>query len=115
MILDLIAEFSSVISNYHIIKYRYFSASSELVIEIEFIDDSKLFVKDYLFADGKRKYSFHWQHAEGHCIYRWDNVPHHQNTGTFPFHRHVGKSEKVEDAEVMNLKKALHFISNYLS
>ena len=75
MILDLIAEFSSVVSDYQIIKYRHFDVSYELVLELEFIDGSKLFARDYLFADGKRKYSFHWQHTEGYCIYRWDNVP----------------------------------------
>jgi len=115
MILDLIAEFSSIISDYQIIKYRNFNVSYELVLELEFIDGSKLFARDYLFADGKRKYSFHWQHTEGYCIYRWDNVPHHQNTGTFPFHHHVGEFESVEDSEVMSFKKVLHFISDFLS
>ena len=115
MILDLIDKYSSIIANYHISKYRYFGTSYELVIELTFIDKSKLFIRDYLFTDGKRKYSFHWQHADGYCIYRWDNVPHHQNTKTFPFHRHTGKSETVEDSEVMNIEKVLHFISDYIN
>jgi len=51
--------------------------------------------------------------SNGHCIYRWDNVPHHQKTNTFPFHKHIGKTETVEGSEVMNLEKALHFIKNH--
>ena len=65
-------------------------------------------------SDYKRKYSFHWQNIDNSCIYRWDNVPHHERIKTFPFHKHVGVSEAIEDSEVMNLEKILLLISDRL-
>jgi hypothetical protein len=112
MIFDILSKYSSVVSDYQVIKYRFFKTSYEVVLKIYIIDNTTLFVRDYLFADSNRKYSFHWQDPDGDCIYRWDNVPHHQKTTTFPFHKHVGKTETVEDSEVMNLEKVLHFINN---
>ncbi len=40
-------------------------------------------------------YSFHLQDANGACIVRYDNVPHHREIVTFPDHQHVGPSETV--------------------
>ncbi|MFU8843470.1 MAG: DUF6516 family protein, partial [Bacteroidales bacterium] len=53
-----------------------------------------------MFSDGKRKYSFHWQDSEGVCIIRWDNTSHHQHMKTFPYHKHIGKEESVEESVV---------------
>lgn len=114
MIFDLISNFSFIISDHKVIKYRYFTTSYELVAEVLFIDNSKLIMRDYLFADGKRKYSFHWQDTDSNCIYRWDNVPHHQGIKTFPFHKHIGETETIEESEVMSLEKVFRFISNHL-
>lgn len=115
MILDVLSKYSALITDYKIIRYRTFGLVYELVVEVDFTDNSTLFIRDYLFGDGTRKYSFHWQDAEKNCIFRWDNVPHHQNTESFPFHKHVGKFEKVETSEVMNLEKVICFISNNLT
>ena len=114
MIFDILSKYSSVISDYQVIKYRFFKTSYEVILKITIKDDSILFVRDYLFTDGKRKYSFHWQNPDEDCIYRWDNVPHHQKTNTFPFHKHIGKTEIVENSEVMNLEKVLLFIENHI-
>lgn len=38
------------------------------------------------------KYSFHWCHADGTLIYRWDNAPHHRYLETFPHHLHDGET-----------------------
>jgi len=115
MILDLISKYSFIISDYKVIRYRHFATSYELVAEVLFIDNSKLIMRDYLFADGKRKYSFHWQDSNSNCIYRWDNVPHHQGIKTFPFHKHTGETEAIEESEVMSLEKVLYFISSHLN
>lgn len=76
------------------------------------IEGMTLHVRDYLFTDGSRKYSYHWQDRLCHCKIRWDNAPHHQNTDTFPFHKHIGSTEQVENCEVMNLEKVLEYIKN---
>ena len=48
------------------------------------------------------------------CINRWENISHYQNIKTFPFHKHVGKNEMIEESEVMNLEKVLEFISQQI-
>ena len=110
MIFDILKKFSFLISSYKIIDYDYFATNYKLVIEIHINNRTKLYVRDYLFSDGKRKYSFHWQDEKGNCIIRWDNIPHHQTVDTFPFHQHIGKKEVVEDSVVMNLEKVLEYI-----
>ena len=115
MILDVLSRYSSLIEDYKVIRYRTFEFAYELVAEVLFVDSSTLFIRDYLFSNGNRKYAFHWQSSNGKCIDRWDNVPHHQDIDSFPFHKHVGKSESVENSEVMNLEKILYFMSNRMS
>jgi len=34
-------------------------------------------------------YSFHWQNRRGKLIKRWDNVRHHPEIETFPYHIHL--------------------------
>jgi hypothetical protein len=77
------------------------------------IDNSSLHIRDYLFRDGSRKYSFHWQDFQGQLIQRWDNSTHHHHIATFPFHRHspVG----IEESEPMTLRKVFENIKEELS
>lgn len=51
-------------------------------------------------------YSFHWQSAYGTLVKRWDNVKHHKNVRTYPYHLHIPHN-KVIESEAMNLKKVL--------
>lgn len=44
---------------------------------------------------GKR-YSFHWQRADGGLICRWNNAPHHPEIASFPHHLHVGDQGRVQ-------------------
>lgn len=41
------------------------------------------------------KYSFHWQHADGRLICRWDNAPHHRELTGFPHHLHETHEDHV--------------------
>ncbi len=76
-------------------------------IKVQLNNATELHVKDYLFLDGSRKYSYHWQDAHGVCIIRWDNAPHHQAVATFPFHKHLGKQETITESPPMKLMLAL--------
>src|SRR3972149_3011448 len=58
-------------------------------------------------------YSFHWQSADGNLVKRWDNVKHHKEVGTYPYHLHL-PNNTVIDSEPMNLKKALAAIGKVL-
>lgn len=51
-------------------------------------------------------YNFHWQSADGTLVKRWDNVKHHKNVRTYPYHLHIPHN-KVIESEPMNLKKVL--------
>jgi len=51
-------------------------------------------------------YSFHWQSSDGKLVKRWDNVKHHKDVGTYPYHLHLS-NDTVIDSEPMNLKKVL--------
>lgn len=83
--------------------------------EITLINYTQLFFRDYLFLDGSRKYSFHWQDEQGNCILRWDNAPHHQKiVSSFPYHKHVGKTEDVEESQPMKLEMVLEYIREQL-
>jgi predicted AAA+ superfamily ATPase len=48
-----------------------------------------IFIRDYLFLDGERKYSYHWQNELKECLVRCDNAQHHQEISTYPFHKHI--------------------------
>jgi hypothetical protein len=114
MIFDILRRFSFLISSYKIIDYDYFATNYKVVIEVHLQNGSELYVKDYLFSDGKRKYSFHWQDSAGECIIRWDNTPHHQYVKTFPYHKHIGKEESVEESVVMNLERVFTYINDHI-
>ncbi len=58
-------------------------------------------------------YSFHWQSADGNLVKRWDNVKHHKDVGTYPYHLHL-PNDAVIDSEPMNLKKVLATIEKVL-
>ena len=36
-----------------------------------------------------KKYSFHWQDAQGVLVERWDDAPHHRELENFPHHIHL--------------------------
>ncbi len=112
MILDIIEKYSEIILNYDIQKFKIVGASYRLACNITMMDQTRLFVKDYLFLDGSRKYSFHWQDENGDCILRWDNAPHHQNVGTFPYHKHIGKEENIEESQPMKVDTIMAHISS---
>jgi hypothetical protein len=50
-----------------------------------------LHIAEYIITEpvlNRVKYRYHLQTANGQLICRWDNVPHHPNIATFPYHRH---------------------------
>lgn len=109
--LNLLKKYISIISNYEIIKWEAEPTTYRFVLNILFINDSKLFVKDYLFSNN-RKYSFHWQDEKGNLIIRWDNAEHWKNISTFPFHKHIG--DEVLSTNVTSIEDVLDYINSEL-
>lgn len=113
MILEIVEKYSNLITNYEIQNFKIVGLSYHLACTLEIKNQTKLFVKDYLFLDGSRKYSFHWQDGNGNCIIRWDNAPHHQNVTTFPYHKHIGAEEIVKESPPIELESVMEYISKH--
>jgi len=108
----LVEEFSDIITAYSIFEYKRYGLATELVAKIDFKDGSLLHIKDYLFIEGTRKYSYHWQDAQGRLITRWDNSPHHKRLSTFPHHRHL--PEEVAASRERTIKDVLAIIKDVI-
>lgn len=87
--LNILEKHKDIIKNFRVDCYDQEGDSYRIKIEIVFINTSKLFFKEYLFANGERKYSFHWVDATGKLLCRWDNAPHWPSLKTFPSHKHI--------------------------
>jgi Family of unknown function (DUF6516) len=68
-------EDKNLVDSFKVNDYRKTESLLYYNLKIVFIDQSILFVKEYLDLD-HRKYSFHWQLDSGELIIRWDNAPH---------------------------------------
>ncbi|HEX9975503.1 MAG TPA: DUF6516 family protein [bacterium] len=113
MFYSVIEEYSDIITTYSVSDFRKYGSATSLVAQVNLIDGSELHIKDYLFLDGKRKYSYHWQDANGNLISRWDNSPHHQEISTFPHHRHL--PDATIDSQQRNIRDIFKIITEIIS
>ena len=114
MFYNLLRRHRGILKDFRVKKFRKVQNAHELVVDLILKDDSVLAIKDYLFLDGKRKYSYHWQNKAGKLLIRWDNADHWKDLSTFPHHKHIEKVKSVEDSNVRNIEQALEFISSRL-
>lgn len=110
MFYKAIEEISGIIAGFSVSEHRRYGAGSSFVAKVRFKDGSLLHIKDYLFLDGKRKYSYHWQDANGNLISRWDNSPHHKEIPTYPHHRHM--SDGITESNEWNIREILKIIND---
>ncbi len=108
MFYKIVEDFKEIIKDFEIKDYKKFGSARALVAKIKFIDNSVLYIKDYLFLEGKRKYFYHWQDAEGNLLIRWDNSPHHSYIKTFPNHKHI--KDKIMESEETDLRSVMETI-----
>ncbi len=76
-------------------------------------DGAKLFVKDYLFLDSTRKYTYHWQDRAGQLRCRWDNAPHWPGVISYPHHQHTDSEGMVTSSDVRMPEAALQYIREH--
>lgn len=112
MFYKLVEEYSDIIADYSVLEYKRYGSATALVARVGFNDGSLLHIKDYLFLDGRRKYSYHWQDAQGNLITRWDNSPHHRGIATFPHHRH--SPEEILASKERTVKEVLTTIKSII-
>ncbi len=100
-------ENSSFIKSFEVTDFKRWEKGQYLNLKIEFIDNSVLFVKEYL-DSVERNYSFHWQDEKERLLIRWDNAPHYPKHTTFPHHKHI--PEQIVESTEISLKEVMRFI-----
>ena len=60
MLYRAVEAFSNIVTGFSVSEHGRYGAGMSFVANIQFIDASSLHIKDYLFLDGKRKYSYHF-------------------------------------------------------
>ena len=109
----VLSAYSDIILSYRVLRFDQFGTSLRLKAEIEFIDQSKLHVRETVISGEKRKYSYHWQDRAGQLIIRWDNAP-DWDVETFPHHKHIGSKNAVEASYERTLEQVLRIVSRKL-
>lgn len=106
----LIDRFSSIIVSSNITQFEMAGSSLRLRARIDFIDESRLFIRETIISGSKRKYAYHWQNKNEKLIMRWDNAP-DWDVETFPHHRHMDQQKAVYASYERTLDQVLAFIS----
>ena len=107
--LKLLARYERFIKDFHVFLNEREGEIHRFKAQLTFIDDSVLFIKEYVFQNLQRKYSYHWADASKNLICRWDNAKHWPNISTYPHHKHtandVSESTETSVADVLDVIK----------
>ncbi len=92
-------------------------SDATFVASVRFYDNSLLVINEAIEIYGKHdmkraNYVFHYQHADGVLIFRYDNSPHYPHLATFPAHKHL--PDQVIAAEAPDLADVLREIDALL-
>lgn len=108
---------SHVISSFEIIRQEAGDDEGYIRIKCFLLNEDIFEFAKYIEAHKNKiliqTYSFHWQNRKGKLIKRWDNVPHHKELGSFPYHLHFHSGEPIE-SKPMTLKKVLKEIEKVI-
>lgn len=104
--IEFIEKYKNIILESKIAFFEEEGYSYRLKASITFIDHSILIIKDYVFKNHQRKYSFHWMADNDELICRWDNSEHWRTIDTFPYHKHIGNT-KIEQSFSVTLDDVL--------
>ncbi|HHS96828.1 MAG TPA: hypothetical protein ENK08_02865 [Chloroflexi bacterium] len=101
---------SHVVSGYTVVRREITPTSGKVRLRVRLTDGGLLELFEYVVWETKsgiikRKYSYHWQGADGAVVRRWDAVAHHPELPYAPHHVHwpngcvegVAKPPSVED------------------
>ncbi len=112
MIFEIIEKYKNIIKNVDVKHFETNGNFYRLNYSINFVDDSFLYVSDYLFFDNIRKYSFHFQDLNKSLIFRYDNAPNHPEIKNYPYHKHF--NNEIESSKIIKLEDILLEISNLI-
>ena len=111
--LELLRKHADIILSWKVNRYEQYGSSLRLRMEIQFIEGSKLFVRETVLEGKERRYAYHWQDKHQKLLVRWDNAP-DWKVETFPHHKHVGEANRVEPSYERTLEHALRAIAQKL-
>lgn len=109
----ILRKFSKIVLSYKVTKFEQFGQLFKLRAEVELIDRSKLFIRETVLGEAKRKYAYHWQNRSGELLIRWDNAPDWE-ISTFPHHKHTRRDINVEPSYERTLEQIMQIISDRL-
>ena len=112
--LKLFDVYASLFKSWRVVRYEQEGDAYMLELSAILLDDSRLQLRDYLFADQRRKYAYHWMEADGTLRRRWDNAPHWPSIVTVPHHMHLPGQEMPVASTVTNLEDLLQFVQTWL-
>jgi hypothetical protein len=105
---------SPAVTSYEQIRREVTLADGKLRIRATLIDGGLFELFEYVAVEkGRidlRKYSFHWQDADGELFCRWDNVKHHMDLPNAPHHLHTKEGSPQPVFDVPNAMTILSMI-----
>ena len=111
--LELFDTYAALFKSWHVIRYEQEGEAYLLQLSALLQDGSRLELRDYLFADGSRRYAYQRMEAGGALRRRWDNAPHWPDAATAPHHVHLPGQEMPGPSTVTNLEDLLRFIQSW--
>jgi hypothetical protein len=106
---------AALFKSWRVVRYEQEDNTYMLYVSAVLVDDSRLELRDYLFADGSRKYAYHWMESDGSLRRRWDNAPHWPGIATTPHHTHAPEHEAPQPSTVTSLEDLLQFVQDWLT
>ncbi len=112
--LQLFSRYTALFDSWQILRYEQEGESYLLHIKARLCDGSWLVLRDYLFQDGSRKYSYHWMNADETFRRRWDNAPHWPTVPTSPHHEHRPDCEIPGASVITNLEDLFAYLEKVI-
>jgi len=113
-VLHLFEVYAALFRSWRVVSYEQEGDAYALQVTAVLCDGSRLELRDYLFADGSRKYAYQWMTADGELRQRWDNAPHWSDVVTAPHHTHLSDHQIPESSTITNLEDLLLFLAGTL-
>lgn len=112
--LHLFDTHASLFQAWRIVGYEQEGEAYALRVTAVLRDGSRLELREFLFADGSRKYAYHWMAADGSLRRRWDNAPHWPDVATAPHHVHLSGPASPDPSTITTLEDLLQFLEETL-
>ena len=113
--LNLFEQNQELFTSWFVARYEREGSSYILQLGAVLRDGSRLEVRDYLFADGSRKYAYQWMEKDKTLRQRWDNAPHWPEIATRPHHTHLPNQECPEPSTITNIEDLLVFLQDWFN